>query len=102
LCPSLGAGRKMETRRSARRVSVFPSGARGTFALTILHPALGSGAVRLAVPFGLLGLFPEGLLATADELFRLVRSLPTQEFQRLCFQLVSGHKKFFKFLLDLR
>ena len=67
-------------RRSAR-VYLFPrSGRPGCFALP---------------------LFLERLFAAADELFRLVRSLPAEKLQCLGLQLVSGHKELFQLLLDL-
>src|ERR1700756_1285669 len=41
-------------------------------------------------------LFLENSFATPDQLFRLRRSLPTEELQRLGFQLAGGHEEFFR------
>src|SRR6266478_7152797 len=46
-------------------------------------------------------LFLDDSFATPDQLFRLLRSLPTEELQRLGFQLVGGHEEFFQLFLDL-
>jgi hypothetical protein len=46
-------------------------------------------------------LFFENLFATPNELFRLRRSLPAEELQRLGLQLVGGHEEFFELFLDL-
>jgi hypothetical protein len=46
-------------------------------------------------------LFLENSFATPDQLFRLRRSLPTEELQRLGFQLVGGHEESFQLFLDL-
>src|SRR5262249_330357 len=46
-------------------------------------------------------LFLESPFATPNQLFRLRRSLPAEELQRLGLQLGGGHKEFFELFLDL-
>jgi hypothetical protein len=92
LLPVPGAGREMETRRSARRVSVFLSGARGTSVLTILHPVLGSGAVRHAVPFGLLGAASEIRIFPVS-FYSMAAAARLRMRQRTCVARAAGARK---------
>src|SRR5262245_29822979 len=46
-------------------------------------------------------LFLENPFATPNQLFRLRRSMPAEELQRLGLQLVGGHEEFFELFLDL-